>query len=91
MIKMTKTQLTELFNSSKSYAEIGQELSTETLDISEKMVQAMFRDNGFNLRSRARKSKDSWYTVIDDVTPATQTWNSEPITETEEVESEEFA
>jgi hypothetical protein len=86
MVKMTKTLMTELFNSSKTYAEIGEELSTPELTITEKMVQAMFRDNDFNLRSRKRKSADNWYTIVDDVTP-TQTFTHAE----EEVETEEFA
>ncbi len=92
---MTKQKLEDLFNSSKTYAQIGEELSTEQLEITEKMVQAMFKDNGFNLRTRARKSKDAWYTIVDDVTPqqSTATYTSTPETEEEvEVEtSEEYA
>lgn len=93
MVKMTKQFMTELFNSSKSYAEIGKQLSTSELTITDKMVQAMFRDNDFNLRSRKRKTTESWYTVVDDVTPVTQqTWNAEVADEiAEEVETEEFA
>ena len=99
MVTMTKSLMTELFNSSKSYTEIAEQLSTPALTITEKMVQTMFRENDFNLRSRKRKSAESWYTVVDDTAiPTSHTlgtsWGS-PVDESEKVDetklTEEFA
>lgn len=68
MLKITKQQLQDLFDGSKTWEEMAQEFSTEAnLEVTPKMVQDLFKVNGFNLRSRKRKTE--WFTIIDDVTP----------------------
>ncbi len=90
MIKLTKTQLTELFNSSKTWEEIAQEWSIESgLEVTPRMVQECFKANGFNLRSRTR-SKAPWYVMIDDLTTVMPT-NSNLTTEVEVSAFEEVA
>lgn len=67
MIKLTKTQLQELFDSSKTWEEIATSWNENSnVEITPKMVQECFKANGFNLRSRAR-TKAPWFTMIDDL------------------------
>lgn len=89
MIKLTKVQLDELFNGTKSWEDMAKDFTAEAgVTITSKMVQEMFKANGYNLRSRKRKTGDSWFTIVDDsvsTTPATQSYKAE------EVPTEEFA
>ena len=74
MIKLTKQQLTDLFEGGKSYEDLAADFSTQNgIEVTPKMVQEMFKANGFNLRNRKRKSAESWFTIIDDSTPAVKT------------------
>ena len=73
MIKLTQQQLQDLFNSSKSWEKMAEEFTAQAgIPISAKMVQQLFKDQGFNLRTRARKTGDSWFTIINDVTEVDQ-------------------
>lgn len=95
MITVTKSQLTDLFNGSKSYEEMAEDFTTQAgVEITAKMVQDLFRANDFNLRSRTRKPKNSWFTVIDDTTSSlnfqTPTGNI-PVADVVEELTEEFA
>ncbi len=65
-IQITKQNLVELFESSKSYQEIAETLSTETVIINEKMVKEMFKAQGFNLRNRKRKSDETWFEIVEE-------------------------
>jgi len=70
MLKITKQQLQNLFEGTKTWEEMATEFSTEAnLEVTPKMVQDLFKANGFNLRSRKRKTE--WFVVIDDTTPTT--------------------
>lgn len=65
MLKITKQQLQDLFEGSKTWEEMAQEFTVEAgLEVTPKMVQDLFKANGFNLRSRKRKTE--WFTIIDD-------------------------
>lgn len=89
MIKLTKQQLTDLFEGGKSYDDLAVEFSTQTgIEISAKMVQDMFKANGFNLRNRKRKSAESWFTVIDDTAPVV---SDAPTYDSFNVHTEQFA
>lgn len=89
MLKITKQQLNELFEGTKTWEEMAEQFTIEAnLEVTPKMVQELFKANGFNLRSRKRKTE--WFTVIDDVvhvTPDTNTTNSEQVVE----ETEQYA
>lgn len=89
MINITKTELKNIFDGDQTWEEIAKEFATkaelpfETESDQKKMVklvQEMFKANGYNLRSRKRKTGASWYTIIDDTNTV-----SEPET------TEEFA
>lgn len=92
MVKMTKQQLTDLFNGSKTWEEMSVEFTAQAgVEVTPKMVQELFKANGFNLRSRTRKSKDSWYTILDD-SPVSSIVDLRSADITSEVElTEEFA
>lgn len=90
MLKITKQQLTDLFEGSKTWEEMAEQFSTEAnLEVTPKMVQELFKANGFNLRSRKRKTE--WFVVIDDTTNSAEVAivDDEPVVET--VETEQFA
>ena len=94
---MTKTKLTELFNGSKTWEQMSEDFSLEAgITITPKMVQQLFKENGFNLRSRSRKSNTNWFTIIDDTPQSSHlhdvSWQS-PVEESEKevVDTEEFA
>lgn len=85
MLKITKQQLTDLFEGSKTWEEMAEQFSAEAnLEVTPKMVQELFKANGFNLRSRKRKTE--WFVVIDDTTNSTEvvTGNDESVVETEQ-------
>lgn len=85
MLKITKQQLTDLFEGSKTWEEMAEQFSAEAnLEVTPKMVQELFKANGFNLRSRKRKTE--WFVVIDDTTDSTEvvTGNDESVVETEQ-------
>lgn len=87
MIKLTKQQLTDLFEGGKSYEDLAAEFSTQTgIEISVKMIQDMFKTNGFNLRNRKRKSAESWFTIVDDTTTS-----AAPTYDSFNVQTEQFA
>lgn len=78
MVKFTKQQLTDLFNGSQSWEEMAVDFTAQAgVEISPKMVQDLFKANGFNLRSRTRKPKNSWFTVIDDTPNLSLTYTSD--------------
>jgi len=84
-MKVTKTQLTSIFNGGKTWEEIAADFSIEAgVEVSVKMVHELFKANGFNLRSRARKSSTSWITVIDDTVSEAPTTSNVAL-ETEEL------
>ena len=96
MIKLTKLQLDELFNGTKSWEDMAKDFTTEAgVTITSKMVQEMFKANGYNLRSRKRKTGDSWFTIVDDVdnTASTRSYDAFNVhtDNVEEVPTEEFA
>ena len=87
MLKITKQQLQDLFEGTKTWEEMATEFSAEAnLKVTSKMVQDLFKQNGFNLKSRSRKKE--WFTVIDDTvtTPVVET-----VTETVPTETEQYA
>jgi len=88
MIKFTKQQLTDLFEGGKSYEDLATEFSTSGIEVTPKMVQEMFKANGFNLRNRKRKTAESWFTIIDDTAPVV---SDVPAYDSFNVHTEQFA
>jgi hypothetical protein len=88
MIKFTKQQLTDLFEGGKSYEDLATEFSTSGTEVTPKMVQEMFKANGFNLRNRKRKTAESWFTIIDDTAPVV---SDAPTYDSFNVHTEQFA
>lgn len=87
MLKITKQQLQDLFEGTKTWEEMATEFSAEAnLKVTSKMVQDLFKQNGFNLKSRSRKKE--WFTVIDDTSPSPVV---ETVTETVPTETEQYA
>lgn len=73
MITLTKQQLDVLFNSTKTWEAMAEDFTAQAgIPINAKMVQEMFKSQGFNLRTRSRKTGDSWFTVINDITEVPQ-------------------
>ena len=70
MINFTQQDLTDLFNGGKSYDDIANDFSNQSgQQITGKMVQDLFKDNGFNLRNRPRKQPvQPWYQINTDTT-----------------------
>lgn len=67
MIKFTKQQLQDLFDSGKSWETMASEFSQQTnMKISPIMVKELFKANGFNPKNRKR-TKAAWCVVIEDV------------------------
>ena len=68
MVQLTKTKITELYNSNKSYEQICKELSSDELVITHKMIKELFTQFGLPSKKRAIKTneKKSWYEIIDD-------------------------
>ena len=67
MVQITKTNLTELFNGSKTWAVMAEEFSAQAgVNVTEKMVIEMFKANGFEPKKRKRKNTTGWILVIDD-------------------------
>jgi len=93
MVKVTKSQLQEMFDGNQTWEQMAENFTAEAnVEITAKMVQEMFKANGFNLRTR-KQPKPQWFTVIDDV--ATSVSKNTEITDCEPesslVETEEFA
>jgi len=87
---LTKQQLTDLFNGSKTWEQMAEDFSAKAgIPVSAKMVQQLFKDQGFNLRTRSRKTGTSWVTVIDDSSPVglVGNWTAED----QDVLEEQFA
>ena len=82
MIKLTKTELQNLFDGNQTWEQMSERFTTEAgIEITPKMVQEMFKANGFNLRTR-KQPKTAWFTVVDDTTPQPNSWdNTEVLTE----------
>jgi len=87
MVNVTKQQLTSLFEGTQTWEQMATSFSAEAgIKITPKMIQDMFKANGFNLKSRSRKSgKANWFTIIDDTSGA------EEVTEIGEDVIPEFA
>lgn len=95
-MKVTKTQLTAIFEGGKSWEEVAADFTTQSgVEVSVKMVHELFKANGFNLRKRVRKNPMSWITVIDDTTPVSdfpvESFEDEEVLENNPVETEELA
>lgn len=83
-MQFTTQQISDLFfgiPTWKSYAQLSEELSTVDLEVSEVMIQELFRAAGFNLRNRPRKSteKASWFTIVQDTNQINQTQTVEVV------------
>ena len=89
-MKVTKSQLTAIFEGGKTWEEIAADFTTEAgVEVSVKMVHELFKANGFNLRKRVRKNPMNWITVIDDTEP-TSDFPVENFEENEEVLADEL-
>lgn len=95
MIKITKSELEQIFKDpSQTWEMLSVKWTAESdLKITPAMVQAMFKSNGFNPKNRARKSKNSWFTVIDDVSSevVADVPTSEPTYDSFNIHTEQFA
>lgn len=71
-MQITKQKLTDLFEGTQTYEEMAEQFTADAgIEVSPKMVRDLFRANGFNLRSRKRKTADAWFTIIDDTVTET--------------------
>lgn len=85
MVRVTKTKLQELFDGNQTWEQMAADFTTEAgVEITTKMVQEMFRANGFNLRTR-KQPKAAWFVVIDDNPQSTYAFQTKEVELTEEV------
>ena len=67
MVQLTKQQIVDLYESKKSYQEIQEELSTETVEVTTKMVKGLFDSQGFASKKRPvlKKEKNMWFEIVE--------------------------
>jgi hypothetical protein len=76
----SQQEIKDLYNSSLSYEEIIEQLSSRSnMEITPKMIKGLFDSMGYPTKKRSlnKKVKNSWFTIVDE---------SETTVENEEVE-----